>query len=142
MKPINILLVEDNEGDILLTSEALMEGKVQITLAVVKDGWEALIYLEKRAQYKNVETPDLILLDVNLPKMNGHELLKNIKSNENLKQIPVIILTTSTSETDVLLSYKNHANCYISKPVDVNDFLKVVASIENFWITVVRLPTQ
>ena len=140
MKPINILLVEDNEGDILLTSEALMEGRIQITLSVVKDGWEALIYLEKRAHYKNAESPDLILLDVNLPKMNGHELLKNIKSNENLKQIPVIMLTTSTSETDVLMSYKNHANCYIPKPVDVNDFLKVVASIENFWITIVRLP--
>jgi CheY-like chemotaxis protein len=141
MKPIKILLVEDNEGDILLTSEALNESKIHVKLSVVKDGWEALNYLEKKESYQNVTMPDLILLDVNLPKLNGHELLKSIKTNESLKQIPVIMLTTSSSENDVLMSYKNHANCYITKPVDVNDFLKVVSSIEDFWISIVKLPS-
>jgi CheY-like chemotaxis protein len=137
---IHILLVEDNEGDILLTREALSEGNILSTLSVVKDGWEAMQYLEKKGKYINELSPGLILLDVNLPKMNGHEVLKNIKSNENLKHIPVVMLTTSSSEIDVLQSYQNYANCYITKPLDVTDFLKVIASIEAFWITIVQLP--
>lgn len=142
MKPIHILLVEDNDGDILLTTEALHEGKIQNSISIAKDGWEAIQFLEKNGKYKNEPTPDLILLDVNLPKMNGHEVLKNIKSNDKLKHIPVIMLTTSSAEKDVFQSYQNHANCYITKPVELNDFLEVVTSIENFWVTVVQLPTK
>lgn len=140
MNPINILLVEDNEGDILLTTEALREGKIANIINVVKDGWEALEYLEKRGIYSEAKTPDLILLDVNLPKLNGHEVLKNIKFQDHLKHLPVIMLSTSSSQEDVMSSYKNYANCYITKPVDVNDFLKVIASIKDFWISVVQLP--
>jgi CheY-like chemotaxis protein len=142
MKPIHILLVEDNEGDILLTTEALNEGSIILTIAVVKDGWEAMQYLNKQGKYENEPSPELILLDVNLPKMNGHEVLKNIKTDEKLKHIPVIMLTTSSSEKDVLSSYRNYANCYITKPVEVNDFQEVVASLENFWITKVQLPSK
>lgn len=140
MKPIHILLVEDNEGDILLTTEALNEGKIRNTISVAKDGWEAIQFLEKKGKYGGEQTPDLILLDVNLPKMNGHEVLSSIRSNEKLACIPVVMLTTSSSEKDVLQSYQNHANCYITKPVDVDDFLKVVLSIQDFWISIVQLP--
>lgn len=140
MNPIDILLVEDNEGDILLTTEALLEGNLVKDLNVVKDGWEALEYLEKRGIYSNAKTPDLILLDINLPKLNGHEVLKNIKFQEHLKHLPVIMLSTSSSQEDVLNSYKSYANCYITKPIDVNDFLRVVASIKDFWISTVQLP--
>lgn len=139
MKPIHILLVEDNEGDILLTTEAFNEGKIINTISVVKDGKEAIHFLGKNHQYTHAQTPDLILLDVNLPKMNGHEVLKNIKANNNLKHIPVIMFTTSSSEKDILQSYQNYANCYITKPVEVDDFLNVVSSIENFWINIVQL---
>lgn len=142
MKPIHILLVEDNEGDILLTTDALHEGKIKNTISIAKDGWEAIQFLEKKGKYKDEKTPDLVLLDVNLPKMNGHEVLKNIKSNDKIKHIPVIMLTTSSTEKDVFQSYQNHANCYITKPVELNDFLEVVTSIENFWISVVQLPTK
>lgn len=140
MKSIDILLVEDNEGDIVLTLEALDEGKIRNSISVVKDGWEAVQYLEKKGAYSDKKTPDLILLDINLPKMNGHEVLKQIKSNPDIKHIPVIMLTTSSSEVDVISSYKNFANCYITKPVDVNSFLDVVSSIEEFWISIVQLP--
>lgn len=140
MKPIHILLVEDNEGDIFLTTEALQESKISNQLSTVRDGWEALQFLEKKGNYNDVHTPNLILLDVNLPKMNGHEVLVAVKSNENLKHIPVIMLTTSSSEKDVYESYKNYVNCYITKPIDASDFLKVVTSIENFWISIVTLP--
>ncbi len=142
MKTIHILLVEDNEGDILLTTEALGEGKIVNSIDVVKDGWEALQYLDKVAPYNNSPYPDLILLDVNLPKLNGHEVLNKIKTSEVYGHIPVIMLTTSSSEKDIFLSYKNHANCYITKPVEVNDFIKVVSSIEDFWISVVQLPKK
>lgn len=142
MKPIHILLVEDNEGDILLTTEALNEGKIKNTISVAKDGWEAIQLLEKKGKYSGEPTPDLILLDVNLPKMSGHEVLSNIRSNEKLACIPVIMLTTSSSENDVLQSYQNHANCYITKPVDINDFLEVVLSIQDFWISIVQLPSK
>jgi len=142
MSPINILLVEDNEGDILLTKEALLEGELLNDLQVVRDGWEALQYLDKKEKYSSALTPDLILLDINLPKMNGHEVLKKIKSNDKISQIPVIILSTSCSKNDINLCYKNQANCYISKPVDANDFSKVISSIENFWLTTVKLPVN
>ena len=142
MKPIHILLVEDNEGDIFLVTEALEEGKIVNKISVAKDGKEAIDFLEKKGKYQNAERPDLILLDVNLPKKNGHEVLEHIKSQKNLKQIPVIMLTTSSAEKDILMSYKNHANCYITKPVDVENFLKVVYSIENFWISIVTLPAN
>lgn len=140
MNSIHILLVEDNEGDIFLISEALEEGKIINKISVSKDGKEAIDFLEKKGKYKNEETPDLILLDINLPKKNGHEVLEYIKTSENLKQIPVIMLTTSSSDKDVLLSYKNHANCFITKPLDVNNFLTIVSSIESFWINIVKLP--
>ena len=140
MEPIHILLVEDNEGDIFLTTEALNESKITNKLSTVRDGWEAMQFLEKKGDYKQISTPDLILLDVNLPKMNGHEVLIAVKSNENFKHIPVIMLTTSSSEKDIYQSYKNYVNCYITKPVDAADFLKVVSSIENFWISIVKLP--
>lgn len=141
-KEIHILLVEDNEGDIVLTTEALEEGKIKNTFSVVRDGWEAIQYLENKEGYENAKEPDLVLLDINLPKMNGHKVLKHIKSNEDLKHIPVIMLTTSSDESDVIKSYENHSNCYITKPVDINRFLEVIASIENFWISIVQLPPR
>lgn len=141
MHPIHILLVEDNEGDILLTKEALNQGKIINTISVVKDGKEAINYMEKNSPYTESLLPDLILLDINLPKMNGHEVLQNLKSNNNFKQIPVIMFTTSSSERDILKSYKNYANCYITKPVEVDDFLDTIKSIENFWIGIVQLST-
>ena len=140
MNLIHILVVEDNEGDIFLIKEALEEGKIVNKISVIKDGKEAIDFLEKKEKYKDEETPDLILLDVNLPKKNGHEVLKYIKTSEDLKQIPVIMLTTSSSDKDVLLSYKNHANCFITKPLDVNNFLTIISGIESFWINIVKLP--
>lgn len=142
MKSIHILLVEDNEGDIFLVTEALEEGKIVNKISVAKDGKEAIDFLDRKGKYQNAAMPDLILLDVNLPKKNGHEVLEYIKGQENLKQIPVIMLTTSSAEKDILLSYKNHANCFITKPVDVDSFLKVIYSIENFWINIVALPSN
>ena len=142
MKSIHILLVEDNEGDIFLVTEALEEGKIVNKISVARDGREAIDFLDKKGKYENEELPDLILLDVNLPKKNGHEVLEYIKEKDALKQIPVIMLTTSSSEKDILMSYKNHANCYITKPVDVDNFLKVIYSIENFWINIVTLPSK
>lgn len=140
MKPVQILLVEDNDGDILLIREALEEAKVANRLNVVKDGEKALNYLLKKEEFKDAVRPDLIILDINLPRINGHEVLQKIKSNDTLKLIPVIMLTTSSSEIDVVKSYKNHANCYITKPVDVEDFLEAVLDIEDFWISLVQLP--
>lgn len=142
MERIHILLVEDNEGDILLTKDALENGKILNKLTIVKDGKAAIDYLIKKDDYINSELPDLILLDVNLPKKNGHEVLQFIKTNEDLKQIPVIMLTTSSSEIDINLSYKQHANCYITKPVEVDNFLDVISKIETFWISIVKLPSN
>lgn len=140
MKPINILLVEDNAGDILLTTEALEEGRIANRVDVVKDGKAAIDYLDKVPPYELAILPDLILLDVNLPKKNGHEVLRYIKTSEKLRHIPVIMLTTSSTERDITLSYKNHANCFITKPVEVDDFMAAIAKIEDFWMTVVKLP--
>jgi CheY-like chemotaxis protein len=139
-KPIEILLVEDNPGDVRLIREALKEGKVRNTLHVVYDGVEAITFLRKQGEYSGVLRPDLILLDLNLPKKDGREVLAEIKEDENLKRIPVVVLTTSQSEIDILKSYNLHANCYITKPVDLGQFLEVVKSIEDFWLTIVKLP--
>lgn len=141
-RPIHILLVEDNEGDILLTREAFEEGKLLTRLSVVKDGTAAMDFLRKKGNYAQVGTPDLIMLDVNLPRMNGHEVLREIKGDMALKRIPVVMLTTSSSERDIEMAYDNHANCYITKPVDVMEFLKVIAGIGHFWITLVQLPPK
>ena len=142
MIPIHILLVEDNEGDVYLVTEAFEESKIINKISVARDGREAIDFLDKKGKYEREELPDLIILDVNLPKINGHEVLEYIKEKEGLKQIPVIMLSTSSAEKDILLSYKNHANCFITKPVDVNNFLKVISSIENFWISIVKLPSK
>lgn len=142
MSKINILLIEDNEGDIFLTQEALSESDIQSTLSIVKDGDEALKFLNKKGPYSDAELPELILLDINLPKVNGHEVLKNIKTSNHLKHLPVIMLTTSTSEDDILTCYQNYASCYIPKPMDVNDFIKVIDSIKNFWSSIVKLPKK
>jgi len=142
MTQIHILLVEDNEGDILLTREAFEEAKILTKLSIVRDGKEAIDFLNKQGKYSAAEMPDMLLLDVNLPKKNGHEVLRYIKGEENLKHIPVIMLTTSSSPKDINLSYNNYANCFITKPVDVNEFIGVIATIENFWISIVKLPTK
>lgn len=139
-KPINILLVEDNPADIRLTKEVLKEGKIQNTLNVVMDGEDAILYLKKIGEFKSATAPDIILLDLNLPKKDGREVLTEIKTDPALMHIPVIILTTSAAEQDILSTYAHHANCYIMKPVDFNQFIQVVRSIENFWLTIVKLP--
>jgi two-component system response regulator len=140
VRPVQILLVEDNSGDVRLTIEALKEAKVLNKLMVVKDGVEALSLLRQEGQYAQVTPPDLILLDLNLPKKDGREVLAEIKSDDKLKHIPVVILTTSRDEQDVLKSYNLHANCYISKPVELDQFIRVVKSIEDFWLGIVVLP--
>jgi CheY-like chemotaxis protein len=142
IRPVEILLVEDNPGDVRLTLEALKDGKVMNRLNVVEDGVAALDYLYKRAPYTGVMRPDLILLDLNLPKKNGREILATIKSDDTLKTIPVVILTTSQAEEDVMRSYVLHANCYISKPVGFEHFTHIVRSIELFWLTIVQLPPK
>ena len=141
-KEVTILLVEDNEGDIVLTVEALKMANITNKVVVVRDGEEALRYLHREGPNAGIELPDLILLDINLPRIDGKEVLAKIKSDDNLKFIPVVILTTSESEKDVMESYNNHANCYITKPVDFNKFMQVVHMIKDFWITLVKLPTS
>jgi len=138
--PVEILLVEDNPGDVRLTREALREGKVYSNLHWAKDGVEALEFLRRQGAHRDAPRPDIILLDLNLPKKDGREVLSEIKSDENLKRIPVVILTTSKAEEDVLRSYQLHANCYVTKPVDLEKFIVVVQSIDMFWLTVVTLP--
>ena len=140
MHEIHILLVEDNEGDVVLTLEALREAKLRNKISVVRDGEEALQFLYREGKYAAAELPQLILLDINLPKMDGKEVLNRIKNDINLKKIPVIILTTSSSEKDILESYNNHANCYVTKPVDLQSFIDVIHTIEGFWISIVQLP--
>ncbi len=140
LREINILLVEDNPGDVRLTQEVLKEGKIRNTLNVVMDGEEALQYLHKEGKYANIELPDIILLDLNLPKIDGREVLEQIKKDPKLKRIPVIVLTTSDAQNDIMKVYDNHGNCYITKPVDFDQFINVVKSIEDFWLMVVKLP--
>ncbi len=137
---IEILLVEDSPGDQRLTREALKEGKINNNLYIVEDGEEALAFLRKEGPFSTVPRPDLILLDLNLPKMNGQEVLEIIKQDEKLKRIPVVILTTSQADEDILKAYNLNANCYITKPVDFDQFSHVVKKIQEFWFTIVRLP--
>ncbi len=141
-KPIEILMVEDSPTDAQLTIEALHAAKVVNRLSHVEDGVEALRYLRRQGPYTDAPRPDLILLDLNLPRKDGREVLDELKRDPNLKVIPVVVLTTSRSEQDVLRSYQLHANCYITKPVDFNQFMEVVKTIENFWLTVVTLPGE
>ena len=139
---IEVLLVEDSAGDVRLTREAFKDAKVHINLHVASDGIDAMAFLRREGEHANVPRPDLILLDLNLPKKDGREVLEEIKETPALKSIPVVILTTSASEADILRSYRLHANCYITKPVDLNGFLKVVKSIDSFWLSVVKLPHE
>jgi two-component system, chemotaxis family, response regulator Rcp1 len=140
-KSVEILLVEDNPGDVRLTREAFREGSMDNRLSVAPDGVEAMAFLRRQGRYINAARPDVILLDLNLPKMDGREVLAEIKSDDELRRIPVVILTTSRAETDILRSYDLHANCYITKPVDLDQFITVVKSIEDFWLRIVKLPT-
>jgi CheY-like chemotaxis protein len=141
-RAVEILLVEDNPGDVRLTIEGLNEARVRNNLHVARDGVEALDFLRRRGQFAGAVRPDLILLDLNLPRMDGREVLAEVKSDPDLKTIPVVVLTTSSAEQDILRSYQLQANCYITKPVDLDQFIKVVRSIEDFWLTIVRLPNQ
>jgi CheY-like chemotaxis protein len=140
--PIEVLLVEDSAGDVRLTREAFKDAKVLINLRVAPDGVEAMAYLRREGAHSNARRPDLILLDLNLPKKDGREVLKEIKESPELQTIPIVILTTSASEADIVRSYQFHANCYITKPVDLEGFLKVVRSIDSFWLSVVMLPRE
>ncbi|KYP13864.1 response regulator [Flavihumibacter sp. CACIAM 22H1] len=142
MIPIQILLVEDNEGDVVLTLEAFESIRLVNTVQVVNDGEEAIHYLNKQGRFANVTEPDMILLDINLPKIDGKEVLAYIKNHERFKVIPVVILTSSASEKDINDTYAEHANCYITKPVDFNKFITVIKSIESFWINIVQLPVK
>ena len=141
-RTIEILLVEDNTGDARLTLEAFKEGKVLNNITIMGDGVEALAYLRRQGHYAGAVQPDLILLDLNLPKMDGREVLAEIKADEQLKKIPVVVLTTSEAEEDVARAYSSHANCYITKPVELEQFLNVVQSIDSFWLSLVKLPSQ
>ncbi len=140
--PIEILLVEDNPADVRLTIETLKEEKLRNNLSVVTDGVEALTFLRRQGKHARAPRPDLILLDLNLPKKDGREVLHEIKNDENLKAIPVVILTVSESEGDILKSYSSHANCYITKPLDLAQFSRVVKSIQDFWLSIVKLPPK
>jgi len=138
--PIEILLVEDNEDDVILTTLAFKRGKVSNNIHVAMDGVEALAFLRREGKYAAAPRPDIILLDLNLPRMNGHELLEKIKTDPLFKAIPVIILTTSKAEDDIVKTYEHHSNCFISKPVVMEDFDKVIMTLEDFWFQIVRLP--
>jgi two-component system, chemotaxis family, response regulator Rcp1 len=141
-QPVQILLVEDNEGDVILAKEALKESELLNEISVAKDGQEAMDFLYKRGKFIDACTPDLVLLDINLPRIDGMEVLHLIKHDDRLRTIPVVMLTTSSSESDIQSSYYNYANCYITKPVDLEKFLTIVHKIENFWMSVVRLPSK
>ena len=141
-KPIEILLVEDNPGDVRLTMELLRESKIRNHVDAVNDGIEAMAYLRKEAKFSGKPRPDLILLDLNMPRKDGREVLAEVKQDPDLRQIPVVILTTSSAEQDIVRSYNDHANAYITKPVDLDQFSKVVRSIEEFWFTIVKLPRE
>lgn len=139
---IEILLVEDNPGDVRLTQEALREAKVRNQLHVVEDGVQAMEFLRRTGPYADAPRPDLILLDLNLPRKDGREVLEEIKQDRSLMRIPVVVLTTSRAEEDILRSYDLHANCYVTKPVDLDQFITIVKSIEDFWLTIVKLPNE
>jgi CheY-like chemotaxis protein len=141
-RPVTILLVEDNEGDIGLVEEVFEDAKIRNIIHVAEDGEEAMLFLNKEKSFVNAPTPDIILLDLNLPQKDGREVLEEIKTDEKLKRIPVVVLTTSKAEEDILRSYNLHANSYITKPVDFDQFIKVIRSIEDFWLEVVRLPSE
>lgn len=137
---VQILMVEDNEGDVLLTTEALQVGKIANTLSVVRDGVEAMEFLHRRGQYASAPRPDLVLLDLNLPRRDGREVLADMKADPDLQSIPVVVLTSSKAEEDVAKAYALHANCYVTKPVGLQGLMKIVSAIEDFWLTIVRLP--
>jgi two-component system, chemotaxis family, response regulator Rcp1 len=139
-RPIEILLVEDSAGDVRLTMEAFKEGRVMNNLSVARDGVEALAFLHKQGPHADAARPDLVLLDLNLPKKDGREVLREIKMDDDLKMIPVVVLTTSKAEEDIIRTYDLHANCFITKPVDLEQFIGVVKSIQSFWFTIVKLP--
>ena len=141
-RAIEILLVEDNEGDARLTLEVFKEGKVTNNLSVVRDGVEAMAFLRREGRYASAVQPDLILLDLNLPRKDGREVLAEIKDDEHLKKIPVVVLTTSGAQDDIAKAYLHHANCYITKPVNLDQFMRVVHSIESFWLSLVKLPER
>ena len=141
-RPVDILLVEDNPGDVRLTREALREGKVRNNLHCVMDGVEALTFLRREAHFSDSPRPDLILLDLNLPRKDGRQVLAEVKSDPRLRQIPVVVMTTSKADEDVIRSYDLHANCYIPKPLDLDHFIQVIQGIEDFWLTIVKLPTR
>ncbi len=141
-KPIDILLVDDNAGDVRLAQEALKDSKIRNTIYVAKDGVEALAFLRRRGAHADAPRPDLILLDLNLPRKDGREVLAEIKADKDLRRIPVVILTISKSEEDILKTYNLHANCYVTKPIDLDQFIRVVRSIEDFWLTIVKLPPE
>lgn len=140
--PIEVLLVEDNPGDAELTRIALEDSKISVNLNVVEDGVEAMAFLRKQDKYNNVPHPDIVLLDLNLPRKDGREVLAEIKTDDYLKRIPVVVLTTSQAEEDILKAYNLAANCYITKPVDFDQFVRIVQSIENFWFAIVKLPPE
>lgn len=141
-RPIQILMVEDSLDDIDITMEALKDAKVSNDLAAVRDGVQAMAYLRRQGDFQDASRPDVILLDLNLPRKDGRQVLEEIKSDPDLQKIPVVVLTTSEADEDILRAYELHANCYITKPVDMKQFIKVVRTIEDFWFTVVRLPPQ
>ncbi len=142
VRPIEILMVEDNPGDARLAMEALKEAKVRNRMSIVEDGVEALAFLRRQGRHADAPRPDLIFLDLNLPKKDGREVLKEIKEDPDLKRIPVVVLTTSRAEEDILKSYDLHANCYVTKPVELEQFLSVVRTIDEFWLSVVQLPPK
>lgn len=142
VNPVHILLIEDNPGDIRLAQEALKEGKVRNTLTVIQDGEEALDFLFHRGEHAAAARPDLVLLDLNLPKISGREILAQMKTDDSLKTIPVVVLTASEAEEDIIKCYGNHANCYITKPLDFSRFVQITKAIEEFWLTIVKLPPK
>ena len=142
LTPIEVLLVEDNPGDVRLTEEALKEGHLLVHLSVARDGVEAMKFLRREQPHEDASRPDLILLDLNLPKKDGRQVLEEIKTDARLMRIPVVVLTTSEADSDILRSYGLHANCYITKPVDMDQFIKIIKLVEEFWFTIVKLPGQ
>jgi CheY-like chemotaxis protein len=142
MKPVEMLLVEDNPGDARLAIEALKDAKVHNNLSWVQDGVEAMAFLRREGEYSDAPRPDVILLDLNLPKKDGREVLADVKEDEDLRRIPVVILTVSGAEEDIVKTYNLHANCYIRKPIDLDQFIKVVKAIKDFWLSIVILPTH